>query len=538
MIQELIAEDNSAGRAPAQLLPQNLFLYGPPGVGKTTVGKLLAERLGRRFIDIDDSIERQHGKSVPSIILDHGEDEFRRIEAEFCTYLACQSNLVMASGGGALLNPDSRTETLASSHVIMLTAEEHELAERLGSDKPRPLLKGNLAVELNHLLNHRSQNYSSFPFQISTSAKSPSQVVEAILNALEDLHESSSFTVRFPKPGYEILVGPGLLFDIGSLVSGLDLQPPFIIISDSNVGPLYAEGLQRSLNAELIQFNAGEENKILGIFHEIAYQLMELGMERSGTLVALGGGVVGDMAGFAAATYMRGIRWINLPTSIIAMVDASIGGKVGVDLGAGKNLVGAFHQPDLVVADTGTLRTLPGEEFSAGLAEVIKAGVIADATLFNWLERSHGSPTRRWLERAISVKVDIVQRDPYESGVRANLNLGHTIGHGLEAASGYTLRHGEAVALGMLIETEIAEKVQLAEEGLSKRIERVLSRWDLPTRFGDMKIGAIYETMMKDKKKRRGDLRFALPCRVGSVQLQANIPDAVVMQAIENRMET
>jgi 3-dehydroquinate synthase len=537
LISEQIGAISSTDRDSTGLHPQNLFLFGPPGVGKTTVGKLLAERLGRPFIDIDESIERQQGQSVNILINTCGEAAFRRIESEFCAYLAGQSNLVVASGGGALLNPEIRSETLASSCVILLTAEEHELVDRLGSDTPRPLLGGNLAQELRQLLNHRKENYASFPFQVPTSEKSPSQVVDTILEALADNNLSKSFTVRNPKPGYEILLGPGLLTNIDTLISRLELQPPYIMISDSNVGPVHAQGLQSRLNADLIQFEAGEQKKNLGTYQELVQRLTELGMERSGTLIAIGGGVVGDLAGFTAATYMRGIRWMNLPTSIVAMVDASIGGKVGVDLGAGKNLVGAFHQPDIVVADTDTLRTLPEGEFKAGLAEIIKAAVIADATLFKWFERNQHSPTLRWLERAIALKVDIVQEDPYESGIRAKLNLGHTIGHGLEAASNYTLRHGEAVGLGMLIEAELAEDLRLTEEGLASRIEKVLQRWDLPTRFRDIPIGAIRKSMMNDKKKRRGGLRFALPLRVGSVQLHENIPDSAVMEAIERRME-
>lgn len=520
-----------------RLLPQNIFLYGPPGAGKTTVGKLLATRLGRQFIDIDEAIESQRGQPVNTLIREHGEDAFRRLESDVCKYLACQSNLVVASGGGALLDIESRTDTLASSHVILLTAQEHELAERLRSDTPRPLLEGDLEAKLHKLLINRKRVYASFPYQISTSGKSPAEVLGIILEALASHRPARSFTVRSPEPGYEILLGPGLLVDIEALVSRLEVHPPFTVISDVNVGPLYAKEVQSSLHAELIEIEAGERNKNLKTFQESVRQLTALGMERSGTIVALGGGVVGDVAGFTAATFMRGVRWVNLPTSIVAIVDASIGGKVGVDLDSGKNLVGSFHQPDLVLADTDTLDSLPGEEFKAGLAEVIKAGVIADPTLFSWFERSQSSPTSRWLERAIAVKLEIVQEDPYEAGIRAKLNLGHTVGHGLEAASGYTMRHGEAIALGMLIEAQIAEFLCEAEEGISTRIENVLKSWDLPTGFSGISVESVREAMMKDKKKRGGGLRFALPECVGSVQLHENVPDSAIIEAIESRME-
>lgn len=538
LIPEQISALSSTDRNPSRLLPQNLFLYGPPGAGKTTVGKLLAEELGRPFIDIDESIENLSGQPVSTLIHEQGEQAFRRIESEYCAYLACQSNLVVASGGGALLDPKSRADTLASSRVLLLNAERHELVDRLRPDTTRPLLQGDLEAELHQLLIQRAREYASFPLQFSTTGKSPSQVVESILDTIENQDLSRSYKLRSPEPGYEFILGPCLLPDFDQLVSKLELKTPYIVISDSNVGPLYAENLRSSLNAGMIEFEAGERNKNLNTFQEIAQQLTALGMERSGTVVALGGGVVGDMAGFAAATYMRGVRWVNLPTSIVAIVDASIGGKVGVDLEAGKNLVGSFHQPDLVVADTDTLHSLPHAEFKAGLAEVIKAGVIADPTLFGWFERNHSSPTSRWLERAIAVKVEIVQKDPFEAGIRAQLNFGHTVGHALEAASDFTKRHGEAIALGMLIEAEIAEELQLAEEGISTRIENVLQRWDLPTRFSGIRAEAVHDAMTNDKKKRRGGLRFALPEHVGAVQVHENIPETAVMAAIERRMET
>ena len=344
-------------------------------------------------------------------------------------------------------------------------------------------------------------------------------------------------TLRKPEPGYEFVRGSGLLSECQQLLSAANLQPPFMIISDSNVAPLHAEQLGAALDAGLIQFPAGEENKNLATLERVYHRLAEANMERSGTIIALGGGVVGDLAGLAAATFMRGLRWVNIPTSTLAMVDASIGGKVAIDLPQGKNLVGAFHQPSLVIADVDTLKTLPAVEYRSGLVEAIKAAIIGDELLFHWFEQGGPLPSIRWLQRAISVKVEIVEQDPFERNIRAQLNLGHTAGHGLEAASGYRLRHGEAIALGLLIEARIAEELAIAEPGLTDRIKQVLARWQLPTTFNQVPVAEIRQAMNADKKKANDDLHFALPSRVGQVELVADIPEEVIRQAIEQRRE-
>ena len=238
------------------------------------------------------------------------------------------------------------------------------------------------------------------------------------------------------------------------------------------------------------------------------------GMERGGTVLALGGGVAGDMAGFVAATFMRGVAWANLSTTVLAMADASLGGKVGVDLPEGKNLVGAFHPPALVVADFDVLGTLPEIEVRCGLAEIFKAGLIGDAKLFEAL--LNGSlALEAAILRAAAVKVGVVNADPYEQGERATLNLGHTIGHGVEMASGLRLRHGEAIAIGMAAETRIAETLGVAETGLSERVAAGLEKLGLPQRCSGLKPDEILTAMQSDKKKAGGRLKYALPRRPG-----------------------
>jgi 3-dehydroquinate synthetase len=241
--------------------------------------------------------------------------------------------------------------------------------------------------------------------------------------------------------------------------------------------------------------------------------------------------MIGDLAGFAAATYLRGLRWVCVPTSLLAMVDASIGGKVGVDLPAGKNLAGAFHPPIATISDLDLLNTLPDREYRSGLAEVIKVGLIADLELFEMIEQGQAD-RREMIWRALEVKIDIVRADPFESGRRAALNVGHTIGHGLEAVSGYQLRHGEAVAIGLIAEAKIAERLGLARSRLSDRIEHVIDRVGLPTRYTDLEGEAIMAWMRSDKKRQAGQLKFALPRSIGDVVVGIAVEDAVVREVL------
>jgi 3-dehydroquinate synthase len=277
---------------------------------------------------------------------------------------------------------------------------------------------------------------------------------------------------------------------------------------------------------------AGEESKTLDMAGVLYEQLVQGSLERSGVMVALGGGVIGDLSGFVAATYLRGVPWINCATTLLAMVDASIGGKTGLDLPSGKNLVGAFHPPLLTISDLTVLRTLPEREFQGGMAEVIKAGIIGDVELFEMIEAG-STDIREIIRRSIKVKVDVVREDPFEKGRRAALNLGHTIGHGIEAASQFLLRHGEAIGIGTIAEAMIAEWLGLAQPGLSERIEMVTELVGLPTRFANLETDTIMQLMRSDKKKQLGRLKFALPRDIGDVVIGVDVKDDLVRKAID-----
>jgi shikimate kinase/3-dehydroquinate synthase len=501
------------------------------------VGSALADMLGREFVDTDALIESQTGKPIPEIFKHQGEDEFRALEARLGRRLAARSGLVIACGGGMLLHPETRQHLEGSGLVVFLDCEFEAIKRRLSeASEARPLLAGNSDEELRRLLRERETAYGSFPRRVDTTQRSPVEVARQIAAdyASPALY---SFDIHQPPAPTIGRLGQGALDGCAAALAECDLQPPRVIIGDSNVTALYGRHLGQSLGAATLVFPAGERYKTLDTASRLYAGLLDLGMERSGTVLALGGGVTGDLAGFVAATFMRGVRWVYVPTSSLAMVDASLGGKVGVDLPQGKNLVGAFHPPTLIVADTGALNTLLAAEFRAGMAELAKAALIGDPLLFEWLEIGGGSPTQRWLERAQRVKIRLVEQDPFERGARAQLNLGHTVAHGLEAASGYRLRHGEAVAIGMLTEARMAEALKLAEPGFSDRVQAALSALGLPTQADLASWQAVRTAMEGDKKRRGRELRFSLPCDVGEVKTGCHVPEGVLETALKSILE-
>jgi 3-dehydroquinate synthase len=523
----------------------NLILTGFMGTGKTTVGQLIAQRLGRPFVDTDAWIEARAGKSVAAIFAEDGEDRFRAWEAEACTALSEPNGLIIATGGWTLGPATNRELIEQGGCVICLTAEPEALLSRLNTHHDRPLLTGDdRAARIRALLKEREPVYQSLAWQIDTTHIDVPEVVMhvmAVWGALGSLPKPETFHLPMGERSMSIVLGTDLLDALGPLLRARGLSGTVALIGDSNVAPLYGDRVAQSLalsgfESRLLRVPAGEESKTLDTAAMLYDNLVEGGLERGGLIMAVGGGVIGDLAGFVAATYMRGVRWVCVPTSLLAMIDASIGGKVGVDLPAGKNLVGAFHPPLLTMVDMTMMHTLPGREFRSGLAEMIKAGLIGDAELFAMFETGQ-TDLPEMIRRAITVKVGVVRDDPFEKGRRAALNLGHTIGHGIEAASNYALRHGEAIAIGLIAEAKVAERVGLARGGLSDRIERVIERVELPARCADLDPTTIMAWMRSDKKKQRGRLKFALPRDVGEVIVGVSVDDDVVRAVLDDMKE-
>jgi 3-dehydroquinate synthase len=509
------------------------------GTGKTVVGQEAARRLGRRFVDVDAEIEARAGKPIPRVFAEDGEAAFRKLEAALCQELSAQRSLVIATGGGALLDPDNRARMLSSGVVVCLTCDVGEILRRVRRDGPgRPLLEvDDPCAEIQRLLEARREAYRAIPWQLDTTGLSIQEVATGVI----EIARAITLPVRYPGGEYAIHVGDGLLAHVGRALRAASVLPGRVaIVSNPVVAPLYGAQVEEALRTTGFRpFSCsvpdGEQHKTLDSVAALYEQFLDGGLDRGGTVLALGGGVTGDVAGFAAASFMRGVRFVQVPTTLLAMVDSSVGGKTGVDLPQGKNLIGAFKQPALVVIDPTVLATLPAEEIRSGMAEVIKHGVIGDPGLFE----GANTPTRppigtlgrcdgQQIARALCVKIAVVEEDPFERGRRAVLNLGHTVGHALERLSGYSLRHGEAVGIGMVAAARIAGELGRADASLAERIGAALSTWDLPVRCPPFDADAIWNAMAHDKKKRGRALRWVLPRAIGQVEITENVPPSIV----------
>ncbi|MDO5118536.1 MAG: 3-dehydroquinate synthase [Coriobacteriales bacterium] len=343
---------------------------------------------------------------------------------------------------------------------------------------------------------------------------------------------SDVITVHVPTPSrtYDVIVGSGILDSLGDRVASTCHPDAVLVVTDSNVGPLYLQRVVTSLEkaglrTATLTIPAGEQYKRLVTFGAILEAAAQASLTRDGVIVALGGGVVGDMAGFAAASYMRGIEVVQVPTTLLAMVDSSVGGKTAIDLESGKNLVGAFLQPSLVLADVACLATLQPDVFVDGIGEIVKHGILADAKLFDELaehpltQYSDASYLARIVARNVEIKRDVVSTDEKERGLRQTLNLGHTIGHAVEAASGFTLGHGHCVAIGLCCVARAAEALGWAEDGLSSRIESCITAQGLPI---DTTIASddIIKYATHDKKRHGDVVNLVIPSTIGGVGIR------------------
>jgi shikimate kinase/3-dehydroquinate synthase len=520
----------------------NVILTGFMGTGKTTIGEEIARRMGTSFVDMDIEIEARAGKPIYRIFAEDGEAAFRQMETALCEQLSEQRGLVIATGGGALVDPANRTLMMESGTVICLSCDADEILRRVGDNADRPLLNvANPQAEIERLLQARREAYAAVPWQIDTTALSIEQVITQIVQVANVI----TLPVQYPAGRYSIYIGEGALTHVGGAMraAGLPEGSRVAVVSNPVVAPLYSAQVEASLcQAGFRPFPCtmpdGEQYKTLSTVASLYDQFLDGNLDRSGTVLSVGGGVTGDIAGFAASSFMRGVRFVQVPTTLLAMVDASVGGKTGVDLPQGKNLVGAFKQPELVVIDPTVLTTLPSDEVRSGMAEVIKHGVISDLVLFEELEHGVQGPgfgiQSSQIARALKVKIDVIEKDPFEQGLRAVLNLGHTVGHGLERLSDFSLRHGEAVSVGMVAAARIAVTLERAAPSLADRVENALSAWDLPVKCPPFDAGVIWKAMAHDKKRRGRALRWVLPHAIGEVAITDDVPQETVLSVLRN----
>ncbi len=517
----------------------NIILTGFMGTGKTSVGRYLAERLNRPFVDLDERIVARAGKSIPAIFAEDGEAAFRELEAAACLELAEPQGVVAATGGGAAVNPANRAALSRGGLLICLDAHLEALLVRLEGYSGRPMLDGgDLRERVKVLLAQRADAYAAITHHVDTTGHSVAAAAGRVLALLAGLpEEGQRLLVRADTGGYDILIAEGLLAQAGQRLQEAGLPAGrCAVVTNPAIGAHHASMLVASLTEwgyepHLFEVPEGEAYKTLDTAAHLYGRFAAARLARNEPVIALGGGVIGDLAGFVAATWLRGVPFVQAPTSLLAMVDASVGGKVAVDLPQGKNLVGAFKQPELVLIDPEVLSTLPAAEFRAGLAETVKAGIIGDPALYEQMASWGPATLTTMIADAVRVKTAIVERDPFEHGDRAWLNLGHTFGHALERISGYTLRHGEAVSIGMVAAAELSADLGLCPPALPGDVRSVLERLGLPVSHA-FDPAAAYAAMDTDKKRRGRSLRFVVIEQIGQVRLVEDVPESAVLQAL------
>jgi shikimate kinase/3-dehydroquinate synthase len=564
-----------------------IVLVGMMGCGKTSTGRCLARRLGLEFVDADCEIEWAHKMPVAEIFEKHGEAYFRAGERRVMARLLSEGPRVIATGGGAYINDQTRARISADALSVWLKADIDVLWRRVRRRTHRPLLKtADPEGTLRNLMAQRYPIYGRADVTVVSRDGPHEAVVDDVIAALEfhlrfspDLPEPAiprestmhaatapalhtaisaahKVAVDLPSGTYDILIGPSLLGEAGAAVAAVAPGAACAIVSDEHVASLHLATLRESLDRAGIRHASvvvkpGEASKSYDVFESVCDAIIAARLERGDVVLALGGGVVGDLAGFAAACVRRGMRLVQIPTSLLAQVDSSVGGKTGINSTYGKNLVGAFHQPSLVLADSDVLRTLPPREFAAGYAEVVKYGLIGDADFFDWLDANRaeifaGGPARaRAVAKSCAAKAGVVMRDERELGERALLNLGHTFGHAFERLTNYDgtrLVHGEGVAIGMACAFRFSHRLGLCPIDDVARVEAHLSAAGLPIHPRAIPgfipdAAALLDAMRQDKKVERGALTFILAKAIGAAFIAKAIPSDDVLAFLDEDLK-
>lgn len=523
-----------------------IVLTGFMGTGKTSVGRELSRRLGYEFIDTDTLIEEQEGMPISLIFKEKGEDYFRSIECSIVKEVSEKNNVVIATGGGVIKNKKNVDNLRKRGIIIWLKAEPEVILKRVMLEGgKRPLLDVEEPLnEINKLLAEREELYMQSDIAVDTSFITPGETAEEIIEKL--CLDMEIVRVELKERSYEIIIGRKTLEKLGLRL--IEFRPSSIaIVANKTVFPLYKDAILRSVSEcglipEVFLIPDGEEYKDLLWASYLYGELLKAKFDRDSLLIAFGGGVIGDLTGFVASTYMRGVKYVQVPTTLLAQVDSSVGGKTGVNHELGKNMIGTFYQPSLVLIDVDTLRTLPQREFSAGIAEIIKYGVIADRGLFDSLETnirdifSLGDSIINIIKHSCEIKADVVSKDEREAGLRAILNFGHTIGHALETVTGYTrFLHGEAISIGMCAAAQVAVRLGIFQEKEAERIKNLVELYKLPSKIpDDINISDIINAMEIDKKVKAGKIRFILPEVIGKVRIEDSVDRDLIKEVLKS----
>ena len=539
---------------------QQIFLTGLSGSGKSTVGRQVAELLRWDFIDTDTLLSERCGMPVGQVLVEYGEQRFRQMESEALISATDDKRVVISTGGGVIISEANRAFMREHGLTVYLETSVETAWQRVqeqihqsGNDAVRPLVgESNGQQRLQDLYEVRKQWYEQAALSINTDKDPPDLVsrrIAAFALAGGYLNSSSlpqeTVTLQLGKITSQAVVEWSGLRHLSLSLQAAGFSKRVFVVTDSDVGLLYIEPIQDLLAdagfvPRIFTIPAGESSKSLQHWQQILDWLVEQKADHQEAIVALGGGVVGDLAGFVAATYHRGVPLIQVPTSLLAQVDSAIGGKTGINHPLGKNLIGAFYQPHLIIVDPAFLLTLSERVYHEGWAEIVKYGMILDADLFEMLEEQtsllhtrDATFLTRIITRCIQLKMDIVQRDERDGGLRNILNYGHTFGHALEATTEYgTWLHGEAVAIGMEVAGRIAVARGLLTIEHALRQHELLQVLHLPIRCPGIDAESVLERMQRDKKVRAGRTRWVLPTRIGHAKVFDDIPLTLIQEAV------
>jgi len=541
---------------PDALAGRSIVLVGLMGAGKTSIGRRLAARLGLPFRDADAEIELAAGCTIPELFTRYGEGDFRAGERRVIRRLLSGDPLVLAFGGGAYMDAETRAATRDEAVTVWLRCPLPMLVRRVAGRDNRPLLaEGNPTEILQPLMDQRYPVYAEADVIVDCVDESPDATTSRVLNALLSLRAPRRLSVVLSSTSYDLVIGNGLLQRAGALLAPRMEQKRAVVVTDETVARLHLPTLLHGLGetgvaTSQIVVPQGEASKSLASWQGVVDQMLEARVERRTTVIALGGGVVGDLAGFAAATTLRGLPFVQVPTTLLSQVDSSVGGKTGVNTRQGKNLVGSFYQPRMVLADTGTLATLPPRELRAGYAEIAKAGLIGDAAFFAWCEANGAAVVggdreaqAEAIMRACAFKAAVVgddEREEKPNDGRALLNLGHTFGHALEAEYGYTggLLHGEGVAVGLGLAFRLSAKLGHCALADADRVVSHVAAIGMPAELRMLNRRFSAETlighMRRDKKVRDGALKFVLARGVGQAFTAGDVAVEAVVELLRD----
>jgi 3-dehydroquinate synthase len=544
-------------------MTSNIILTGFSGTGKSHIGYIVSQMMRWDFMDTDDELTKRASATIEEIFKNYGESKFRQMEKALISEFSDLSNFVISTGGGAIVDEENYKYMKENGFIVCLEAKADTINARIKQQhNVRPLIsQGDPHERINQLKSQRQHQYAMSDWTVHTDHLTPIQVAREIIRAWEirqdqiyeqvrlgTLSQVPSFTVSTKSLSYPVFVNYGILTKITEYLKFAGVSDQVFVISDEVLKDTHLATLKLSLinagiDCKTFLVRSGEHNKSMETAQAIYSWLVENRAERSSTLLALGGGVIGDLTGFVAATFLRGLKVIQVPTSLAAMVDASIGGKTAVNLPEAKNLVGAFHQPIAVYADLDTLKTLSSRELASGWAEAIKHGLILDKDLFSLFETRYQDITymspeisEHIISRSMEIKARVIEQDERETtGRRILLNYGHTIGHGLEAASRYgTLLHGEAVSIGMMGAGIISNRMGLLSSGNLDRQRSVLKNFNLPLEYSSIDPEDILKAIQLDKKIASKKINWVLLEDIGKTCIRTDVPEDLVKEIVHS----